>query len=119
MPGLLLILVVTYLLMNKRRNSDEQKQIRELRKGTKTNNFSSEILYQKAYLIYSKIPGIKRYLLKLRRRLEIINIEDEYKTRRQASSIITKSLFVIIPLTILIIALAHTNKLLLRNITNI
>jgi len=64
-------------------------------------------------MIYLKIPGIKKYLIKLRRKLEIINIEDEYKTRRQASSIITKALLLIVPITILILVLAHSNLLLL------
>ena len=51
--------------------------------------------------------------MKLRRRLEIINKEDEYQTRRHATSIITKALFLLIPLTILIIVVAHSNALLL------
>ncbi len=109
----LFIIIVAYMLINKALNKGERKYVRELRKGTETSKFSSEILYQKLYVIYMKIPGVKRYLLKLRRKLEIINIEDEYKTRRQASSIITKALLVIIPLTILIIVLAKSNPLLL------
>lgn len=111
--GLLFIIIIAYILINKALNRGDRKYIRELRKGTKSNNFSSEILYQKLYMIYLKVPGIKKYLLKLRRRLEIINIEDEYQTRRQASSIVTKALFIIIPLTILIILLAKSNPLLL------
>ena len=51
--------------------------IKELKKGTETNNFSTDVLYQKLYVFYTKIPFIKRYLSKLRRRLEIINLEDE------------------------------------------
>ena len=39
----------------------------------------------KKYIKAAKIPLIKRYLLKLRRRLEIINLEDEYVTRQQAA----------------------------------
>ncbi len=109
----LVIIVIAYVLINKALNKGERKYLRELRQGTKTNKFSSDVLYQKLYMIYVKVPGIKRYLLKLRRRLEIISIQDEYQTRRQASSILTKALLVIIPLTILIIAMAHSNKLLL------
>ncbi len=109
----LVIIVIAYILVNKALNKGERKYIRELRQGTKTNKFSSDILYQKLYMIYIKVPGIKRYLLKLRRRLEIISIQDEYQTRRQASSMITKALLIIIPLTILIIVMAHSNLLLL------
>ena len=72
-----------------------------------------EILYQKLYVRYSKIPFIKRYILKIRRRLEIINIDDEYLTRRQAAEILTKAIAIIIPLTIVIIWLTHENYLMM------
>lgn len=111
--AVLVIIIIAYVLINKALNKGDRKYIRELRKGTKSSKMSSDVTYQRLYMVYLKIPGIKKYLTKLRRRLEIINIEDEYQTRRQASAIITKALFVIIPLTILIIAMAHSNKLLL------
>lgn len=106
-------IIIAYVLINRALNKGDRKYVRELRQGTKSSKFSSEILYQKLYVIYVKIPGVKRYLAKLRRRLEIINIEDEYQTRRQASSIITKALLIIIPLTVLIIVLAKSNLLIL------
>ena len=111
--GLFVILIIAYIVINKLLNRGDRKYVRELRQGTEANTFSSEVLYQKLYMLYVKIPGIKRYLLKLRRRLEIINIEDEYQTRRQSASIITKALLIIIPLTILIIVMASSNLLLL------
>lgn len=52
-------------------------------------------------------------MLKLRRRLEILNIDDEYLTRKQASQILTKGLLIVIPLTIVIICLTYSNVLLL------
>ena len=109
----LIIIIIAYVLINKALNKGDRKYVRELRQGTKINKYSSDVLYQKLYMIYVKVPGIKRYLLKLRRRLEIISIQDEYQTRRQASAIVTKALFIIIPLTILIIVMAHSNTLLL------
>ena len=110
---LLVAIIVAYILINKAMNKGEKKYIRELRQGTKASKFSSEILYQKLYMIYLKVPGIKRYLIKLRRRLEIISVQDEYQTRRKAAEILTRALVVLIPLTIVIIALAHTNFLIL------
>src|SRR5699024_10689468 len=67
----------------------------------------------KLYVIYLKITFVKRYLLKIRRRLEIINIDDEYLTRGQASKIITNAILIIIPLTIIIILMTHENTLLM------
>ena len=109
----LIAIVIAYVLINKALNRGDRKYARELRQGTKVNKFSSEVLYQKLYMIYIKVPGIKRYLLKLRRRLEIISIQDEYQTRRQASAILSKALIIIVPLTILIIVMARSNTLLL------
>ena len=62
---------------------------------------------------YVKIPFIKRYLLKIRRRLEIINIDDEYLTRKQAAKILTNAILIIIPLTLAIILITNENTLLM------
>lgn len=111
--GLFAIIVIAYLILMKKNNTKKAKQLRQLKEGTKVKSFSTDILYQRLYLTYIKIPFLKRYVLKLRRRLEIINIEDEYVTRKQTASIITKALMVIIPFTILVIILTNHNTLLM------
>ena len=60
-----------------------------------------------------EIPFTKRYLFKVRRRLEIINIDDEYLTRKQTSAIVTKALMMIIPITLVIILITKSNTLLM------
>ena len=107
------IIVITYLLLRKKMQSSGIREIQQLRAGTEEKRFSSEILYQKLYVKYLKIPFIKRYLLKIRRRLEIINIDDEYLTRKQASRILTNAILIIIPLTLVIIMLTNQNFLLM------
>lgn len=109
--GLLGVLVVVYIILQK--NNQEKKYINSLQQGTKTSKFSAEIIYQKLYVFYLKTPFIKRYILKLRRRLEIVNIDDEYLTRMQSAKILTRALLIVIPLTIAIIALSHKNTLLM------
>ena len=111
--GLFALIVIAYLILMKKNNTKKAKQLRQLKEGTKVKSFSANILYQRLYLTYIKIPFLKRYVLKLRRRLEIINIEDEYVTRKQTASIITKALMVIIPFTILVIILTNHNTLLM------
>ncbi len=106
-------IVVAYIILNKKMQKSSIKQIRELRKGTESKAFSTEVMYQKLYLFFSKVPLFKRYLLKLRRRLEIMNIDDEYLTRLQASKILTKASIIILVLTIAIIIFASSNILLL------
>lgn len=107
------IIVIAYLMLRKKMNASGIKEIQELRAGTEEGKFTSEVLYQKLYVIYLKIPFFKRYLLKLRRRLEIINVDDEYLTRKQASKILTNTILIIIPLTLVIVLLTKNNYLIL------
>ncbi len=109
----LLGIMIWYFLLSKSMNKDDLKYARELKKGTEKNTFSMEIIYQQLYVFYTRIPFVNRYLAKLRRRLEILNVEDEYLTRKQASSYLTKAILIIIPLTFVIIYVAHTNLLLM------
>ena len=110
---LLAIIVIAYLVLKKKSDTDEAKQIRRLREGTKEKSFSTEVMYQKLYVIYLKIPFLKRYILKLRRRLSIIHMDDEYLTRKQASKILTRTLCIVFPLAIIIIVITHENTLLM------
>ena len=110
--GLLVVLLIYYML-NKRMNKEDLAYIRELKKGTENKAFAIDVLFQKLYVFYSKTPFLKRYLAKLRRRLEIINVADEYLTRKQASEYLSRALLIIIPLTFFIIALSKTNTLLM------
>ncbi len=107
------VIVVAYLIIRNKMNKSEYQQIRKLRQGTESNKFSMEILYQKLYITYSKIPYIKTYINKLRRRLEIINVDDEYATRRDSAKILTKVLGLLFPIVTVSIILAKSNYLLL------
>ena len=57
------------------------------------------------------MPFIKSYILKLRRRLEILNVDDEYATRRDSAKILTIVLLIMIPIVTASIVFAHTNYL--------
>lgn len=111
--GVFVFIVIAYLVLSKQMGKSEYQKIKKLRQGTETNKFSLEILYQKLYITYSRIPFIKSYILKLRRRLEIINVDDEYATRRDSAKILSKTLLVLIPIMTLSVILTHTNYLLL------
>ena len=111
--GLFLITIIAYLAIRKTNNKSDIKHIKQLKQGTQEKSFTSDVLYQKLYVYYIKIPFVKRYVTKLRRKLEIISVDDEYLTRKQTAKIITSAILVIIPLTIAIIALTYTDTLLL------
>ncbi len=111
--GLLIFTIIAYLIMKKAVDKTDIKHIKQLKEGTKEKKYTSDVIYQKLYILFLKIPGLKRYLRKLRRKLEIISIDDEYLTRRQAAKVISEAIIIIVPLTILIIILTHDNMLLM------
>ena len=111
--GLVLILAIAYYFMSKSMQKSDYRKIANLQKGTKEQSFSMEIFYQKLYVRFIRIPIFKRYILKIRRRLEILNIDDEYATRRDSAKILFKALCIIIPIAIVTILLTNSNPLLL------
>lgn len=111
--GLFVFVVIAYFIMQKMLNKGDMKRIRQLREGTKEKKITSDILYQKIYIYLIRIPFLNRYVAKLRRKLEIINVDDEYLTRKQTAKIMLNAILIIVPLTIFIIALTHRDTLLL------
>lgn len=109
----IVIMGIIYYILQKRMQKSEYKQLQKLQQGTRTSKFSSEVMYQKLYVFYVRTPFIKRYILKLRRRLEILNIDDEYRTRRDASKIMTKALAILIPIVLMTIIITQSNYLLM------
>lgn len=105
--------IILYILLSKRMQKSEYKRIQKLQQGTKVSNFSSEILFQKLYITYIKIPFLKKYILKLRRRIEIINIQDEYNTRKDTAKILTKTLVIIVPVISITLIITSSNILLM------
>ena len=55
------IVVIAYLMLRKKMQSSGVREIQKLREGTEEKKFTKEILYQKLYVFYLKIPFIKRY----------------------------------------------------------
>ena len=109
----LVIIVLIYFILSKKMQGSEYRKIQKLQQGTKQKSFSTEVLFQKLYLTYIKIPFIKRYALKIRRRLEIINIDDEYNTRKETAKILTRTLAIVVPVMILTIMISSKNFLLM------
>ena len=105
---LLIFLFISISNKQKKRNSQFVQQVEDSKIGL----FNMEIVYQKFYIRASKIPLMRRYVFKIRRRLEVINIDNEYITRKQTSQIILKALAVIIPLTIIIFLVSSSNLVL-------
>ena len=107
------VVIVVYMILVKKMSKSEYRRMRKLQEGTKADSFSMDILYQKLYLTYIKTPFIKRYIYKLRRRLEILNIDDEYTTRKDSAKILTNAILILIPIVLLTILITHSNVLLM------
>ena len=106
-------IIVAYFILKKMMGKSEYAKMKKLQEGTKADSFSMEILYQRLYLTYIKTPFIKRYIYKLRRRLEILNIDDEYTTRRDSARILTKAIIIMALISFVTIFITHNNPLLM------
>ena len=104
---------VAYFILMKKMGKSEYRQMKKLQEGTKADEFSADIFYQKLYIRLIRTPFVKRYLYKLRRRLEIINIDDEYVTRRDSAKIVFKALLIFIAIAGATIFITKSNVLLM------
>ncbi len=111
--ALLAIAIILYIILAKKMGRSEYAKIKKLQQGTRSSEISLDVLYQKLYITFIKIPFIKRYLYKLRRRLEILNIDDEYSTRRDSAKILTKAILILIPIVFITILITKNNILLM------
>ena len=114
--GLFAILVLAYYILSKKMQNKETRYIAQLTEGTKKSTINMDVFFQKFYIKCAALPVIRRYTLKLRRRLEIINLEDEYITRKQVAQILFKGLLIVIPLTIIIILMTKSDILLMSSL---
>ena len=110
---LLFVAIVIYIILAKKMGKSEYAKIKKLQQGTRGSEFSFDVLYQKLYITFIKIPFIKRYLYKLRRRLEILNIDDEYSTRRDSARILSNAILILIPIVFITILITKNNILLM------
>lgn len=82
--GVAVLAIIYIMLQKKMQEGGKAYEIEKMLSSTKSGGFSMEVFYQKAYNFVVKIPYMSRYLFKIRRRLEILNNNDEYSVRKQA-----------------------------------
>ena len=114
--GVFAVIVIVFLALRNKLMGKKTRYVASLTTGTKSSGFSMEILYQKFYIQSVKIPFLRRYALKLRRRLEIINLEDEFITRKQVAKILLKAIPVAIVFLIAIIMFTKNNPLVMASL---
>lgn len=111
--GAFAAIIIAYFILSKKMQKSEYQKIKKLKQGTETSGFSFDVFYQKLYITFSRIPFLKGYILKLRRKLEIIDVENEYATRRDSAKILFRALLILIPVAIATIVITRNNYLLM------
>lgn len=111
-----LVIVILFIYIQRKANNKKTKYLRNLVQGTQSKRYSMEIFYQRFYLFCMVVPGIKRYTEKLRRRIEIINLGDEYLTREQTAKILSRILPTIILSIVAIALFTNGNRLLMATL---
>ena len=114
--GVFVAIIIAYFIIRKKMMTKDTMYVASLVEGTKEKSFSMEVFYQKFYVFCTKIPGIRRYTLKIRRRIEIVNLEDEYLTRMQVAKVMFKACILVIPLTIVVIMMTKADHLLMSTL---
>ncbi len=67
-----------------------------------SSNKSTEVFLQQIYTKLDSLPIVNRYLRKIRRRLELVNQNDEYMLRRNTAKITLRSILLTLSISILI-----------------
>ena len=96
--GMMLIFIIVAFLIIQKKNKNSQKAA--LKKSLEASNSKKGLgktaFYQKVYLSLATTPVIKRYLFKVRRRLEMVGNDDEYNVRASAGKTTLKAILVTI-----------------------
>ena len=114
--GAIVCLIIAFLMLQlkqKKMYGKEMKKIKALRQGVKQKSFDVDILFQKLYIYYVKIPFLKTYLKKMRRKIEILYLQDEYRTRKASAQVITRGIIIAIIIAVATIILTKSDLFLM------
>ena len=120
--GAIACLIIAFLILQAKQKKiygKEMKKIKALRQGVKQKSFDVDILFQKLYIFYSKTPFLKTYLKKMRRKMEILYLQDEYRTRKASAQVISKGIIIAILIAIVTVLLTKSDFLKLIEILDI
>jgi len=93
MGVMLAFIIVAFLLIQKKNSkSDKAALKRSLAATGQKSGLSKTAFYQKVYLSLATTPLIKRYLFKVRMRLELVGNDDEYNVRAAAAKATLKAI---------------------------
>lgn len=87
--GLFFLFVVTFVFIIFIKNTAGSKKSDIYAKlfGKRVNRHRLNLFYQKAYVQFQRLPLLRKYIWKIRKRLEVLDSFDEYAMRRQTMNI--------------------------------
>lgn len=83
-------IVIAFFIIRKKNQSNQSVAIQKAMSQAGKAVHSSSAFYQKIYLTMATMPILKRYVFKIRRRLELLDNDDEYTVREHTGRIALK-----------------------------
>lgn len=87
------ILMFFYVSLQRRNRTNKSAVLQKMMNEALSSSSGKEAFYQKVYVKIDRVPILNRYLRKIRRRLELVNQNDEYSIRKESAKIALKSIF--------------------------
>lgn len=97
------------MTLQKKRQGTQSAVLNKMLRSADAKTGSSDAFYQKIYNKIDRLPFVNRYLRKIRRRLELINQDDEYTIRKETGKITLKGIFLFLLAAILLAYLNRSN----------
>ena len=104
---LFMVILVVFMALQKKKQGSQSAVLNKMLKSAGAKTGSSDAFYQKVYNKIDRVPFVNRYLRKIRRRLELINQDDEYTIRKETGKITLRGIFLFLLAAIL---LAYINR---------
>lgn len=100
--GLFGVILIALFFIQRKKASGKSQALQKMIQDSKAKKSMGDIFYQKVYVKVDSLPIVNRYLRKIRRRLELINNDDEYAIRRETGKITLRSIILALLTAILI-----------------
>lgn len=85
--GSFVILMLLFILITIGNQRTRQRNILQQQFGRRARQHRLNLFYQKSYVYFQRVPPLRRYIWKIRKRLEVLDSFDEYTIRRQTMRI--------------------------------